>query len=77
MLKIEHLNAAEKRAFVLADNKLAEGSGWSTDILAFELQELADLDFNLELTGFNPGEIEALFGAKIRPERSRRYLPPI
>ncbi len=30
-LKIEHLNAAEKRAFVLADNKLAEGSGWSSE----------------------------------------------
>ena len=59
-LKIEHLNAAEKRAFVLADNKLAEGSGWSSDILTLELQELADLDFNLELTGFSPGEIDAL-----------------
>lgn len=61
-LRIEHLNAAEKRAFVLADNKLAEGSDWSTNILTLELQELADLDFNLELTGFGPGEIEALLG---------------
>jgi DNA modification methylase len=51
VLRIEHLNAAEKRAFVLADNKLAEGSGWSRDILTLELQELTDLDFNLELTG--------------------------
>src|ERR1700730_303547 len=48
-LKIEHLTAAEKRAFVLADNKLAEASGWSTDILTLELQTLANLDFNLEL----------------------------
>ena len=63
-LRIEHLNAAEKRAFVLADNKLAEASGWSKDILTLELQELADLDFNLELTGFNPGEIEALLGGQ-------------
>jgi DNA modification methylase len=59
-LRIEHLTPAEKRAFVLADNKLAEGSGWSRDILTLELQELADLDFNLELIGFNPGEIDAL-----------------
>ena len=78
VLKIEHLNAAEKRAFVLADNKLAEGSGWSTDILAFELQELADLDFNLELTGFNPGEIEALLGGQDPAEEEfGRELPPI
>jgi len=63
-LRIEHLNAAEKRAFVLADNKVAEASGWSKDILTLELQELGDLDFNLELTGFSPGEIEALLGSE-------------
>jgi DNA modification methylase len=63
VLKIEHLTAAEQRAYVLADNKLAEGSGWAPDILAIELQELTDLDFDLELTGFSTGEIDALLGA--------------
>jgi DNA modification methylase len=64
VLKIGHLTAAEMRAFALADNKVAEGSGWSRDILTIELQELADLDFNLELTGFSPGEIDALLGSQ-------------
>jgi DNA modification methylase len=76
VLKIEHLNSAEKRAFVLADNKLAEGSGWSRDILTLELQELADLDFNLELTGFNPGEIEALLGGQDPAEEEADEIYP-
>jgi DNA modification methylase len=75
-LRIEHLTPAEKRAFVLADNKLAEGSGWSNDILTLELQELADLDFNLELTGFNPGEIEALLAGQDPAEEEADEICP-
>jgi DNA modification methylase len=63
-LEIEHLTSAEKRAFVLADNKLAEASCWAKDILTLELQELGDLDFDVELTGFSAGEIDALLGTQ-------------
>src|SRR6516165_410910 len=52
VLKIEHLTDTEKRAYVLADNKLAEKAGWDAEILALELQDLVDLDFEVELTGF-------------------------
>jgi DNA modification methylase len=75
VLRIEHLNAAEKRAFALADNKLAERSNWSTDILKLELQELGDLDFNLELTGFSPGEIEALLGGQDPGDEADEVCP--
>jgi DNA modification methylase len=75
-LRIEHLNAAEKRAFVLADNKVAEASGWSKDILTLELQELGDLDFDLELTGFSPGEIEALLGGQDPAEEEADEICP-
>jgi DNA modification methylase len=60
VLKIEHLTDAEKRAYVLADNKLAQKAGWDADILAIELQDLIDLDFDIELTGFETGEIDVL-----------------
>jgi hypothetical protein len=60
VLKIEHLTDAEKRAYVLADNKLAEKAGWDAEILAIELQDLIDLDFDVELTGFETGEIDVL-----------------
>jgi DNA modification methylase len=59
-LRIEHLTVAEKRAYVIADNKLAEKAGWSDEILKIELQELINLDFEVELTGFSAGEIDVL-----------------
>ena len=50
---------AKKRAYILADNKLALNAGWDDQILALELSELKDLDFNLELTGFSKDDIAA------------------
>ena len=44
LLRLSHLSAAEKRAYVLADNKLAEKAGWDRELLAIELQGLIDLD---------------------------------
>ena len=46
-----HLSEAEKRAYILADNRLAEKAGWDREILAIELQALVTLDFEVELTG--------------------------
>ena len=63
-LRIEHLTDADKRAYVIADNKLAEKAGWSDEILKIELQELINLDFEVELTGFSPGEIDALLDSQ-------------
>lgn len=57
-IRLNHLSAAEKRAYVLADNKLAELAGWDVEILAVELQSLINLDFEVELTGFSTGEID-------------------
>ena len=51
---------AQKRAYVIADNKLALNAGWDSDALRIELSELQGLDFDLGLTGFDPSEIEGL-----------------
>ena len=63
-IRIEDLTEAQKRAYVLADNKLAENAGWDRELLALELQGLLemDLDFELNLTGFEMGEIDVLIG---------------
>lgn len=53
---------AQKRAYVLADNRLARNSTWDTDLLAVELDELRDLDFNLDLIGFERAELNDLIG---------------
>jgi DNA modification methylase len=57
---LDHLSDAEKRAYIIADNRLAELAGWDKDILAIEFQHLMamDLDFDIELTGFDLAEIE-------------------
>lgn len=56
------MSAAEKRAYVLADNKIALNAGWDEEILALELKELtaSDLDFSIELTGFSIAEVDHL-----------------
>ena len=59
---IDHLTPEEQRAFVLADNRLAELGDWNKEVLQLELEELSalDLDFSLEFTGFSLPEIEAI-----------------
>ena len=57
-LQLSHLSAEERRAYVLADNKLALNAGWDQDILAIELQALIDLDFDVSLTGFSLAEVD-------------------
>ena len=58
---------AKKRAYVLADNKLALNAGWDNEMLALELGEIGDLGFDLDLTGFTAEEIAALMPEQIEP----------
>jgi len=58
---------AKKRAYVLADNKLAMNAGWDNEMLALELGEIGDLGFDLDLTGFTADEIAALTPEQIEP----------
>ncbi len=55
---IEDLTATQKAAYIIADNKLAEDAGWDMSILSKELEELKELDFDVELTGFSIDDIE-------------------
>ena len=58
---IEHLTEAQKKAYIIADNKLAENAGWDMELLKLELEELQDFNFNLDLTGFSDIEIDNMF----------------
>jgi hypothetical protein len=57
-VRLSHLTEEEKRAYVIADNKLALNAGWDRELLAIELQGLVDLDFDIELTGFSLAEVD-------------------
>jgi DNA modification methylase len=58
--RLSHLSDAEKRAYILADNKLAQAAGWDKELLAIELQGLIELDLDIELTGFETAEIDLI-----------------
>src|SRR5262247_548413 len=58
--RLSHLSEADKRAYILADNKLAEKAGWDKQLLAIELQYLIDFDVEIELTGFEMPEIDII-----------------
>jgi DNA modification methylase len=62
-IALRHLSTAERRAYVLADNKLALNAGWDADMLAIELQGLIDLEFDVSLTGFSMAEVDFVLDA--------------
>jgi len=59
-IRLDHLTDAQKRAYVIADNRLALNSGWDTEMLKVEFADLQELGFDLELTGFDLDEIKEL-----------------
>ncbi len=56
----EHLSDAQKKAYILADNRLAMNAGWDEEMLAVELSELEGADFDLSLLGFDESELNQL-----------------
>jgi ParB-like chromosome segregation protein Spo0J len=59
----------KKRAYVIADNKIALNSGWDDELLKLELHALDEADYSLDMTGFSADELtEVMFGKLIDPE---------
>lgn len=74
VIELAHLSPTQKRAYILADNRLAENAGWNEELLTLELTELSEAGFDLALTGFEDSEIETLLAAnagvdEIKPEQ--------
>ena len=57
----DHLNEAQKKAYILADNRMALDAGWDEELLKIELESLEEYGFNVELTGFSEEELGQLF----------------
>jgi DNA modification methylase len=65
VVRINHLSEAQKRAYALADNRLAELSDWDPELLKLEIEELSalELPFDLEITGFDTVELDRILGS--------------
>lgn len=59
-IRLGHLNDEQRRAYVIADNQLALNAGWDLDALRFEVEQLSENDFNIELLGFDDDVISKL-----------------
>ena len=59
-IRLEKLTEAQKKAYVIADNRLALNAGWDMELLKIELQNLQELDFDLDLLGFDAKELDAI-----------------
>lgn len=85
-VRVDHLSPAQIRAYVIADNRLAENAGWDRDLLALELQELSvQPNFDVTVTGFEMAEIDLIVGDASQGEPDEadaipeidRSLPPV
>lgn len=56
-IELSHLTDAQKKAYVIADNKLALNAGWDEELLSIEINDLIELDFNVDLLGFDDDEL--------------------
>lgn len=79
VLKLEHLTEAERRAYVIADNRLAELAGWDKELLQLELGAILAVkaDFDLALTGFDGGELDTLLNAGDTPTDDADDVPVV
>jgi ParB-like chromosome segregation protein Spo0J len=59
-IRLSHLTESQKRAYVIADNKLALNAGWDDELLALEIKDLQELDFDVSLLGFSEDELSAI-----------------
>jgi hypothetical protein len=72
VVPLSSLSEADKKALIIADNRIAELAGWDRDILAIEYQGLHDLQFDdIEVTGFSLGEIDTILDEAFREEAGR------
>jgi ParB-like chromosome segregation protein Spo0J len=76
-LRLSHLSEVDKRAYILADNRLAEKAGWDREVLALELGELSGLlQDEIDITGFEPGEVDLLLSDLADgPTRPMKHQP--
>lgn len=75
VIELSHLSDAQRKAYIIADNRLALDAGWNDEMLRVELAELEAVDFDLSLTGFTDEETFALLGDGLECENQEPEEP--
>jgi DNA modification methylase len=75
VIVLDHLTETQKRAYIIADNKLALNAGWDDELLGLELIELKEADFDLDVLGFNPKEFDDLLTGD--DDEKADIIPPV
>ncbi len=76
VIELAHLSEAQKRAYILADNRLAEQAGWDRDLLALEIADLKDLGIDAMDLGFEAADLDALFRSNAPDPREEATPEP-
>jgi ParB-like chromosome segregation protein Spo0J len=75
IIEINFLSDTEKRAYRLADNRYSERASWDNDLLAMEVKDLINLDFEIELTGFETADVDIILNGDTT--NAEEIVPPI
>lgn len=67
-IELKGLTEAQKKAYIIADNKMALNAGWDEELLKLELENLKELDFDLDLTGFDTSELDAILDSELEEQ---------
>lgn len=70
-IELSHLTETQKKAYILADNKLALNAGWDDDLLSLELLNLRELDFDLDLIGFGEDELNQIIQSSVEQQEGK------
>ncbi len=74
-IRLGHLTETQRRAFILADNRIAESANWDDNLLSLEMADLAELDIDVSLTGFTDAEINKLLSNGLAPDDREDETP--
>ncbi len=74
-IRLSHLTETQRKAYIIADNKLALNSGWDTEMLLLEFGDLEAAEFDMELLGFSDEELDAMNGADVSALDGMPVLP--
>src|SRR5450432_2121916 len=76
IIQVKYLSEAEKRAYRLADNRFSEKATWDNELLSIEIGELIDLEFAVELTGFDTADIDIILTGADEKAAEDEFVSP-